>query len=448
MNIFIAGGGRVGFHLARLLCAEGRDVTVLDRDPHRREEIDFELDARTVVGASTSVLLLQSLGVGDADLFVACTGDDRTNLIAATVAKGLGARQVVARVDTAEFIESHFLYEGFMNVDYLLSPDALTAHDIIHYIQNPGVLATEDFGRGKVQLRQMLVSPDAPAVGQAIRDLLPPGSGVLAGSINRKGTSAIPRGDSVVESGDKITLLGTRDRFEALGGLFSSDAPAKKIAILGATTIGRRIAEAFDDRQVEVKLFEKSPELCEEAARQYYHVKTVNRDASARASLEQEHIGGFDVFIATTEDDERNIMAGVLAREVGVRHVAAVVHQPDFAPLVVKLGVDVAITPRSAFANSILKIVHQQRVTASAFLGEGDVEVAEYTVEAESPAKGKKLLQLAEKLPKEALIATILRGDTVIIPGGQDTLLEGDTVVVVTSTTDAEAARKALTGRK
>ncbi|HRZ17687.1 MAG TPA: NAD-binding protein, partial [Candidatus Hydrogenedentes bacterium] len=140
MNIFIAGGGRVGFHLARLLCAEGRDVTLLDRNPQRREEIDFELDARTVVGDCTSVLLLQSLNAGDADLFIACTGDDRSNLIAATVAKGLGAGRAVARVDTTDFIESSFLYEGFMNVDYLLSPDALAAHDIVQFVENPGVL--------------------------------------------------------------------------------------------------------------------------------------------------------------------------------------------------------------------------------------------------------------------------------------------------------------------
>ena len=448
MNIFIAGGGRVGFHLARLLCAEGRDVTLLDRNPQRREEIDFDLDARTVVGDCTSVLLLQSLNAGDADLFIACTGDDRSNLIAATLAKGLGAGRAVARVDTTDFIESSFLYEGFMNVDYLLSPDALAAHDIVQFVENPGVLGVEEFGRGKIQLCQVLVGGSALAAGRAVRDILPPGSGLLVGTVGRGGNNSIVRGDTVLQAGDKVTLLGMKEAMETHRRLFSESEAAKRVAILGDTVIGRRVAQAFDTRQMEVKLFEKNPMACEDLARQFFHVKVVNRDATVRASLEQEHLQNFDVFVATTEDDERNIMAGVLAREVGVRHVVAVVHQPDFAPLVVKLGIDLALTPRLAFANSVLKIIHQERVTASSFLGEGDMEVVEARVEDGSPVAGREIVEIAARMPARVLIATILRGDQVIVPGGADRLETGDTVVFITPTTDANAARKALTGAK
>lgn len=448
MNIQIAGAGRVGFHLARLLCAGGQDVTVIDRNPQRREVVDFELDARTAVGDATSVLLLQSLGVDESDLFIACTGNDNVNLIAANAAKGLGAKQAVARVDNPEYIESRFLYEGFLGVDHLLSPDALTAHDIINYIENPGVLASEEFCRGKVQLRQLLAEAGRPADGRTVGEVFEAGSGVLAGVIGRAGDSIIPRGNTLIKAGDKVTLLGTKEKIAGAQRLFADSPEVKRVAIFGAGTIGKLIARALDNRSQTVKLFDKNAERCEDAARDFFHVKVVNRDTSSRVSLEQEHLGEYDVFVATTEDDERNIMAGVLAREVGVKHVAAVVHQPDFAPLVVKLGIDVAITPRSSFANSIQKIVHQNRVTASAFLGEGDVEVFELTLDEKSPVAGRQLKDIGGGVFDAALVANILRGNEVIVPSGYDTFQPGDGVVVVATTNNAESVRRFLQGRK
>jgi len=376
MNIFLAGGGRVGFHITRLLSGDRQDVTVIERDPDRLEQIDYALDVSTVQGDGASAMLLEELGVRNADLFVASMGNDETNLIAAAVAKGLQAKAVVARVDNPMYIDGNILYETVLGIDYILSPDALAALEIAHYIQEPGVLATETFGRGLVHMRQIRASKTPTVDGKTLKDVIPRGSGVLLGLIDRRGKSQIPHGDSVVEVGDHVTLVGHRDKLPAVQALFMDTVEgARRVAIMGGSTIGLRTALALEDKVKSVKLFERSEDHSEVLAEQLTKAKVVCRDATSRAALEQEHVDSVDVFVAATGDDERNIMASVLAKEVGAKYVIAVVHQPDFATLVERLGVDLAVTPRAAFANSVLKLVHGDDVTSLALLSEGKVEV-------------------------------------------------------------------------
>jgi len=445
MNIFIAGGGRVGFHLARLLSADRQDVTVIEADPDEVEKIDYALDVSTATGDASSVMLLKTLDVSEADLFVASMGDDETNLISAATAKGLGATQVVARVDKSAYIESNILYETILGVDYILSPDALSALEIANYIEHPGILAAEDFGRGLVQMRHMHVAQTPTVNGKTLKDVVPPGSGVLLGVIDRNGSSTIPHGDSVVEPGDHVTLIGQREKIGAIERLFlGEEVKPRRVAIMGGSTIGVRLAQALEGKVRTVKLFERREDRSNALAAKLEKAKVVCRDATSRAALEQEHIGGVDTFVAATRDDERNIMAGVLAKEVGARRVVAVVHHPDFAPLVERLGIDLAITPRASIANRILKLVHQDQVISLAVLGEGQVEVVELAVGDASVLLGKQLKDVNTKFPRGALIATILRGEKVIVPSGEDAIRPGDSVILIAASESLDTARKLL----
>jgi trk system potassium uptake protein TrkA len=441
MKIFIAGGGRVGFHLARLLSGERQEVTVIETDPNRLEEIDYALDVGSVQGDGSSIMLLQSLGMSDADLFVASMGNDETNLIAAAAAKGLGAKQVVARVDNPIYIESQMLYENILGVDFILSPDALAALEIAFYIENGGVIAEEAFAQGLVQMRQIRVSRTPGGGAATLKDMIPPGSGVLVGVINRRGTTFIPHGDSRVEPGDYATLIGHREKLAGVQRLFSdADAKPQKAAIMGGGKIGMLLAHAIEDSVKMVKLFERRADRSTALSEKLEKTRVVCRDALSRATLEQEHIDGFDVFVAATGDDERNILAGVLAKEVGVRDVVAVVHQPDFAPLVSRLGIDLAVTPRTSIANRIIRLLHQREVTSLAVIGEGQVEVVEYTVHAKSAVLGKQLRDL--KMPRGLLVAVIMRDKRVIVPGGNDEFHAGDHVIVIAQSKSLDTARK------
>jgi trk system potassium uptake protein len=445
MNVVIAGGGRVGFHLAHLLSAAKQNVTVIEANAGRVEQIDYALDVSTVTGDASSVLLLQVSDVGGADLFVASMGNDEVNLIAAATAKGLGAKKVVARVDNPMYIDSNILYESVLGVDYILSPDALAALEIARYVEHPGLLAAEEFGRGLVQMRHLQVSQSPMKDGKTLKDILPPGSGVLLGIINRGGESIIPHGDSVVEDGDQVTLIGHRDKMEAVESLFCAGAgTVQRVAIMGGGVTGLRLAQALEGKMKSVKIFERREDRCAGLAAKLKKAKVVFRDAGSRIALTQEHMDKVDIFVAATSDDERNIMASVLAKEVGARSVAAVVHQPDFAPLVSRLGIDLAITPRAAVSNRILRLLHPEGVTALAVLAEGQVEVIEFEVGDGSPLLGQCIADCRNKFPRGALIATILRGDQVIVPGGEDEIHAGDSIILIASAETLEDARKLL----
>ena len=443
MNIVIAGGGRIGFHLARLLSADNHDLTVIEMAPGRLEQIDDALDVSTANGSAASVTLLQAAGVAEADLFVAATGHDEVNLIAAAAAKNLGAAQVIARIDQATYIEESILYEAMLGIDYVLSPEALTAIEIANYIETSGIVAVEHFGRGLVQMRQMRVTKSPTTRGKTLEDICPPGSGVLLGVVSRNSEIIIPHGDTIVKAGDLVTLIGQSEMVDSMQKRFQGLEPkSQNVVIMGGGSIGFHLAQALETGRRSVKLFDRDLARCNELAEALPKTKVVCRDGTSRGDLDQEHVDVTDIFVAATGDDERNIMAGVLAKEVGADQAIVVVHHPDFASLVGKLGIDHVVTPRACMANRILKLLHRKDVTSLAVLEEGQVEIVEFPVNLATPIIGKKLKDLKSRLPHNALIATILRGENVIVPGGGDEIRAGDSVVVIVASDSLEAVQK------
>jgi trk system potassium uptake protein TrkA len=443
MNIIIAGGGRVGYHLARLLSEERHNITVIESDPNQVEHLDYTLDVNTMLGNAGDAMLLQSAGAGSADLFVSATGNDEINLIAAALAKGFGAKQVVARAHQATYVESDILYETVLGIDYILSPEALTAKEIVTYIENPGMVATESFGRGLIEMRHMRVSKCPLKPGQTLKDMeLPPG--VLLGVIGRDGKTEIPHGDSTIQEHDLVTLVGRKDSMGPIEALFQGvEVKLEKVVIMGGSTVGLGLAQTLEKRGFSVKIFDWNMARCKELAAALTKTKVVCRDAASRLALEQEHVDGADIFVAVTRDDERNIMASVLAKEVGARETLAIVHQPDFAPLVDRLGIDHAVTPRTSIANRVLKLVGLKDVSSLAVLEEGQVEIIEFKLSEESAVLGRRLSEI--KFPKDSLVASILRGDNVIVPKGDDEILAGDSVILIVAAKSLEVARKLFT---
>ncbi len=441
MNVFIAGGGRVGAHLALLLSAENHDITVLDSNPDRLEQLDYSLDVRTLHGNAASALFLADQGAGQADLFVAVTGHDEVNLLSATSAKALGAKQTVARVDANDFLQSHMLYEAMLGIDYVLSPEALAAREIATYVESAGIVAAEQFGHGRVQMRQVRVG-DSPALqGKPLRDVCPPGSGALLAMVSRGGEVEIPRGDTIVRAGDLVTFVGSPQKVDAMLKLFrGEERKSAHIIVMGGGSVGFHLAQALETKGRFVKLFERKMSRCQELSEALVKTIVVCRDGTSREDLIQEQVDQADLFVAATNDDEQNIMASVLAKELGAEQTIAVVHEPDFAPLVSRLGIDHAVTPRASIANRILKLVHQDKTTSLAVLEEGTVEIVEVKAQDGAPVVGRQLKDV--RLPEGVLVASIMRGNDVIVPSGQDEIRTGDAVVVIANSDALEAAMK------
>jgi trk system potassium uptake protein len=440
MNIFIAGGGRVGYQLARLLAKDNHNVTVIEADQNQVDHIDYSLDVSTVTGRSQDVLLLQQLGVSDADLFIASTGVDEVNLISATTAKGLGAKTVVARVENRMYNESDILYETIMGIDYIISPQALTAHETVNYIQNPGMIGTESFGRGRVQMLQIQVTKAPHGPDESIKDIPLP-DGVLIGVISRDGVANIPYGGSKIREKDTVMLLGEKDSIKNAKRIFQGlEVRNQNVVIMGGSRTGLNLAQILEKDGHNVTLMEWSMPRCNELASELRKTKVVCRDATSRISLEQENVNNTDIFVSATHDDERNIMASVLAKEVGAKRTVAIVHQPDFAPLVRKLGIDHAVTPRSCIANRILKLTSQALSHSIAMLEDGQIEVLEFVLKDEHPLLNTPLKDI--KFPKRSLVGSILRDEKVIIPSGDDSFEPGDIVILIVNEKSIESIRK------
>ncbi|MFA6240254.1 MAG: Trk system potassium transporter TrkA, partial [Candidatus Hydrogenedentales bacterium] len=298
----------------------------------------------------------------------------------------------------------------------------------------------EDFGRGLVKMRQLRVTKSPTTNGKTLKDIQLP-AGTLVGAISRNGATIIPHGDSTIEPGDVVAFIGERDQIDKALALFKGIEPKpQRVVLMGGGSIGLHLAQLLESRQISVKILDWNLQRCNELAAALKKTKVVCRDATTRSSLEQEHVDRADVFVSCTSDDERNIMASVLAKEVGVTQTISVVHQPDFAPLVRKLGIDHAVTPRASVANRILRLVHQKTVASLAILEEGEVEIVELSVSEGAHIAGKALKDVS--LPRGTLVASILRGDAVLVPKGDSVVWAGDSVILIASANLIDDAQK------
>ena len=430
MRIVILGGGTVGTWIADLLCQHRHSVVVVDHDPANTRRINEELDVKVVTGsASQSSVLFQADIIG-ADCCLAVTGDDEVNIVAASMAKAMGARRTLARVYAPVFRDlSTFDYQQHFNIDRLLSLEHLSATEIARNIRNPGSVAVENFARGALEVQEISVTEQTSAIGVPLKQLQLP-VGVRIGSINREGRTWIAGADDSIELNDRITLFGRREHVEEVRGLIQRDhGPKLGVVIAGGGETGYHLARALESDRFSVLLMEESEERCELLANNLKGVTVVQADATRRSILEEERVGSADVFVACTGDDENNIMAGVEAREIGAKQIMAIVGRPDYANVVGKLGIDLAVSERDVMARQVLAFLNSGAIVSRTMLPGGSIGVFELEVMEGSPATEHVLANLP--LPSQCLIAAVIREGYVRVPGADDHLQVGETVIAL-----------------
>ncbi len=431
MRIVVLGAGTVGTSIADMLCHDRHSVTVVDHDPANTRRVNDELDARVVTGSAAQSSVLFQAGVLGADLCLAVTGSDEVNMIAASMAKAMGARRTVARVYAPVFRDlSTFDYQRHFNIDRLLSMEHLSAMELARGIRHPDSIAVENFARGELEMQEMDIVDETPAMGVPLKDLeLPPG--VRIGSISRGGVTSIAGATDRVMMGDRITLIGTREDVDEVKEQLQREHPPKKdVVIAGGGETGYHLARVLEGRRFAVLLIEADRQRCEFLAEHLKHATVVNGDAKRRASLEEERVGSADVFVACTGDDEDNIMACVEARELGAQETMAIVSRPDYANVVGKLGIKPAVSPREVIAKQILGFLNTGTVISRTLLSKGgNIEILEIEVVEDAPVTKHVLAKL--ELPSQCLIAAVIRESYVMLPGADDRLNPGDTVVIL-----------------
>lgn len=431
MRIVVLGAGTVGGSIASLLCLHRHSVTVVDSDPDHVRHINETLDVRGITGSASQSSVLFQAGVGSADLCLAVTGIDETNIVAASMSKAMGSKRAVARVYAPVFRDlSTFDYQRHFGIDRLLSLEHLTALELARGIRHPGSVAVESLSRGELEVHEVLVSEEKKGVGRKLKELDLP-KGVRMGSISRDGKTWIAGADDKVEVGDRLTIIGKREQVDDVKSLFCTASNVKVgVVIAGGGETGYHLASALEGQKYGVVLLEDDRERCDFLASHLKHAVVVNRDATRRANLEEERVGSADVFVACSGDDENNIMASVEARDIGAKTIMALVGRPDYAHVVGKLGIDLAVSPREVAAKQVLGYLTSGPVVSKTSLGDGgELSVLELDVVDGAPVTEHVLASL--KLPAQCLIAAVIREGFTEVPGGDDHLQPGDTAVAL-----------------
>ena len=432
MEVVVVGAGQAGKHIAEVLSEEHHDVTLIDNRRERLQWAEESLDVRTVCEHGASPQVLEIAGATRADLVVAVTDSDEVNLIAAGTARQLGAKKTVARVyNQAYYVGSKIEYQNILGIDLILSPQAITAFEIAKLVENPAAVAVESFAQGKVQMRQMVVPADSSAAKRRIREIFPPDRDFesLAVCLVRGGEIAIPGPDDVVYPEDRITVVMPSGHTGRIRRLFKDvEEGAEHVVVAGGGTSAMMLAQLLERQEVDVTLIEERRERCEALSRVLARTRVIHGDATRVSVLEEERVGNADVFVALCGSDEVNLMSSLQAKEMGVPHMVVSVNRADYAPLVERVGIDHAVSPRILLGNRILALAGRPNIASMALLQGGQAEVVELKALAGSRAVNR-MLGSELRFPKGVILGALVRGEDVIVPRGGDCILPGDTVI-------------------
>ena len=435
MKIIILGAGQVGSSVATNLASEANDITVVDEDAAVLQDLQDRLDIRTVIGLASHPDTLMQAGADDADMIIAVTNSDETNMIACQVAYTLFHTPTkIARVRSVEYLRYQRLFsQEALPVDVLISPEQLVTDYIQRLIENPGALQVLDFADGKVQLVAVHAYHGGPLVGHELRDLKEhmPGIDARVASIFRKGQQITPEGDTIIEVDDEVFFVAARKHIRAvMGELRKKDKPVRRVILAGGGNIGLRLASAIEGRN-RVKIIERNAERAKRLSEILDKSIVLLGDAADEELLIEENIENTDVFCALTNDEEANILSAMLAKRLGARKVMSLINRASYVNLVQSGTIDVAISPQQATIGSLLRHVRRGDVVMVHSLRRGAAEAIEAVAHGDhssSRVVGRTIDEI--KLPRGTTIGAIVRGEEVII-AHHDTVIKTDDHVIL-----------------
>lgn len=435
MKIIILGSGQVGSSVAHSLASEDNDITVIDTRTDILRDLQDALDIRTVAGHAAHPDILEQAGGPDADMILAVTNSDETNMVACQVAHTLFRTPTkIARVRATEFLRYEKLFSNeAIPVDVLISPEQLVTHYVQRLIEHPGALQVLDFANGRVQLVAVRAVQGGPLIGHALRTLREhmPGVQTRVAAIFRRGAPIFPEGGTVIEAEDEVFFIAGKQHIRAMTREFGSlDRPYRNIIIAGGGNIGRKLADALED-DYNVKIIEHGAARARELSEQLDKTVVLRGDGADEALLLEENIDGTDVFVSVTNDDEANILSAMLAKRLGARKVMALINRASYVDLVESGTIDIAISPQVVTIGALLRHIRRGDVVAVHSLRRGAAEAIEAVAHGDretSRVVGRRLEEI--KLPKSCTIGAVVRGDEVIVPH-HDTVIEAEDHVIL-----------------
>jgi len=435
MKIIILGASQVGMTVAEVLASEANDITIVDRDAEQLRILQDHLDIRTVLGQASHPEVLQKAGAEDADLILAVTNSDETNMIACQVAYTLFHTPTkIARVRAIEYLNHPELFcQEALPVDVLISPEQLVTDSIERLIETPGALQVLDFANGRVRLVAVKAFYGGPLVGHALREMSQrmPGIDTRVAAVFRHGRPIVPEGDTVIEADDEVFFIAASEHIhDVMGELRKLDKPVRRVILAGGGNIGRRLARGLESNY-NVKIIEHSIDTARALSEMLDNTIVLQGDAADEDLLREENIDTTDVFCAVTNDDQINILSAMLAKRMGARKVMSLINRSAYVDLVQSGIIDIAISPQQTTISSLLAHVRRGDVVVAHSLRRGAAEAIEAVAHGDSRTSkvvGRTVEQI--KLPPGTTIDAVVRGEKVII-AHHDTRVEADDHVIL-----------------
>jgi trk system potassium uptake protein TrkA len=437
MYAVIGGAGEVGLHIAHSLYDEGYNLAIVDKDSKACERAEA-LDALVVRGNAASPAKLEEAGIATAELFIGVTGSDEINMVACGIAHVKGCK-TIARINSLDYIDEPIETKkfAFLGIDVAVCPELLAAIKMARMLTMPSLLDTDVFARGKIQIIESTVNSKSAINGLALKNIpLPPRCNLVA--IFRKGEVIIPRGTDRLMAGDRVVVaLGDPRGMPEIKRLFGTGGPAptldmiEKIMVVGATRIGMHLARLLE-KEVNIVLIDEDEERCKVASERLLSSLVIHGSGTDDSVLMEEGIANVDAFLATTSSEEINILSCILAKQYGAKKTLALVDRPELKNMLEDIGIDIAISPRLATVSGILQHVHRAEMLSLSVLHKGEARIVELKVSSHSKIAGKKLKRT--NFPKNTLVGAIVRRGNVIIPGGEDVVNVGDSLIVFART--------------
>ncbi|NND64996.1 MAG: Trk system potassium transporter TrkA [Gammaproteobacteria bacterium] len=436
MNIIILGAGQVGSTVAANLAhEEANEITIIDRDVEVLQDLQDRLDVRTVHGLASHPDVLEQAGIADADMVIALTNSDETNMIACQVAYTLFHTPTkIARVRSQAYSEhkSIFVQEA-LPVDVVISPETLVTDYIERLINYPGTFQVVDFAGDKVRLAGVRAQPNGPLVGHPLRDLSQnlPNVPVRVAAIYRGGVSIDPDNDTVIRANDEVFFIASRQDIRAvMGELRKLEGPARSIVIAGGGNIGYQLARRLENTH-QVKVIERDRKRARAVAQRLANTIVLSGDATDEDLLTEESADRADIFIAVTDSEEANILSAMLTKRLGTEKTIALINKPSYADLVELSAVDIAVSPELVTLGALLAHVRRGDITKVHWLRRGAAEAIEGIAHGDrrhSPLVGRTLSEL--KLPAGAQVVAVVRGEEAMIANDNVRIEANDHVIV------------------
>ncbi len=434
MKIIIAGGGEVGFHLAKLLSFESLDITLIDTDKERLNYAESHLDIKGIKGDASSVALMQEAQVENSDLFIAVTAEEATNITICALAKQLGSKRTIARISNFEYINAkETISFQEIGVDELISPEELAANEIQQLLDQSAFSNSYEFEAGALTLIGTKLDENVPFVGKTVKEAASIFADVhfMPIAIQRQGTQTtiIPRGDSVFEPGDTIFFITLKEGVEELYKLTGKKKESiKKIMILGGGKIGYNTARELCKKKFKITLLEKNKKKAFELADLLPNALVIHGDGRNSDLLDEEELSSMDAFISVTENSETNIMSCLMAKTKKVKKTIALVENMDYFQLSHSIGIDTLINKKLLTANTIFRYIRKGDVVDMTTLNNLNAEILEFVVNASSKVANYRIKDI--DFPRTAIIGGVIKDGVGIIALGDYKILPGDRIVV------------------